>query len=176
MFNKERRAPLAHDTSPSISSAVSQQGFHTPMEEDLPTIASRPNSYLQPPTPTSAIMTVSLEGYLEPQRISFGSPPMSHRPFSFDESCQPFSPPAYGSVVPAHRRQSSLGYYPLHWFNGASAAAVSPRRSMSISSHHTCIVIHHIFSEFGTSCLALAMRRYACQHVNTGRLPRCDRM
>lgn len=79
-------------------------------------------------------MTVSLEGYLEPQRISFGSPPMSHRPFSFDESCQPFSPPLYGSIVSAHRRQSSIGFYSLHW----NTNAILPRRSLSISSHHTC--------------------------------------
>lgn len=101
--------------------------------------ASRPSSYLQPPTPTSAIMTVSLEGYLEPQRISFGSPPMSHRPFSFDESSHhpPFSPPLNGSIISAHRRQSSLGFYCSHWF----PSSMAPRRSLSVSSHHTCIVI-----------------------------------
>lgn len=102
------------------------------------TITSRPNSYLQPPTPSSAIMTVSSEGYLEPQRMSFGSPPMSHRPFSFDETGHPFSPPLYGSAVSSRPRQSSFGFYPLqHWYHGS----VGPRRSMSASSHHTCIVI-----------------------------------
>lgn len=137
-MNVEPQAPLARDTSASISSATSHQGFHTPIEDDQLTIASRPNSYLQPPTPTSAIMTISLEGYLEPQRMSFGSPPMSHRPFSFDETCHPFLPPLYGSAVLSHRRQSSLGLYPLqHWCHGSGG----PRRSMSASSHHTCIVI-----------------------------------
>lgn len=83
-------------------------------------------------------MTVSSEGYLEPQRMSFGSPPMSHRPFSFDETGHPFSPPLYGSAVSSRPRQSSFGFYPLqHWYHGS----VGPRRSMSASSHHTCIVI-----------------------------------
>lgn len=138
----EPQAPLARDTSPSISSATSRQGFHTPIEDDLPTVASRPNSYLQPATPTSALMTISLEGYLEPQRMSFGSPPMSHRPFSFDETCRPFSPPHGGFAVSSHRRQSSLGFYPLqHWYHGS----MGPRRSQSASSHHTCIVIYALF-------------------------------
>lgn len=41
-------------------------------------------------------MTVSLEGYLEPQRLSFGSPPGSDllpRIPSLDESFPVFSPP-----------------------------------------------------------------------------------
>lgn len=43
-------------------------------------------------------MTVSLDGYLEPQRLSFGSPPGSEllpRILSLDESFPVFSPPPY---------------------------------------------------------------------------------
>lgn len=152
-MNVEPQAPLAHETSPSISSAISHQGFHTPIEDDLPTITSRPNSYLQPPTPTSAIMTVSLEGYLEPQRMSFSS-----RPFSYDETGHPFSPPLYGSTGVSHRRQSSLGFYPLqHWY----PSSMAPRRSSSVSSHHTCMVFSCQLQNQVSACKYLARTRFS---------------
>lgn len=90
-------------------------------------------------------MTVSLEGYLEPQRMSFGS-----RPFSYDEAGHPFSPPLYGSSAVSHRRQSSLGFYPLqHWY----PSSMAPRRSSSVSSHHTCIVVFIKLPVQSTFCL-----------------------
>lgn len=116
---------------------MTAQGFHTPLEEDLPPLTPpRPSSYLQPPTPTSAIMT-SLEGYLEPHRLSFSSPPNSemiahHRNPSeaHEESSYPvFSPPPYPSSMSHHRRSSSLGVPWLPYL---------PRKSLSNSSHHTC--------------------------------------
>lgn len=133
----EAQAPLAHDSSPEISSATSPQGFYTPVEEGTPA-ATRPNSYLQAPTPTSAIMTVSLDHYLDPQRISFGSPPNSEfhpRRTSFDDSLSVFSPPPSGATISHHRRQSSLGVGPP-WLQNHLAR--SPRCSFSVSSHHTC--------------------------------------
>lgn len=81
-------------------------GYHTPIEDevagdgvsDLPSDLGRGQSFLstQAPSPMSAILTVSLEGYLDPQRLSFGSPPGSditlpHRPCS-EESFPVFSP------------------------------------------------------------------------------------
>nr|XP_018904347.1 PREDICTED: piezo-type mechanosensitive ion channel component isoform X4 [Bemisia tabaci] len=134
----EAQAPLAHDSSPEISSATSPQGFYTPVEEGTPA-ATRPNSYLQAPTPTSAIMTVSLDHYLDPQRISFGSPPNSEfhpRRTSFDDSLSVFSPPPSGATISHHRRQSSLGVGPP-WLQNHLAR--SPRCSFSVSSHHTSI-------------------------------------
>lgn len=119
-------APLARD----LSGSSILQSFHTPLEDENPTL-----SYLQPPTPTSTVLTVSLEGYLDPQRMSFSS--TNHRrPLSFDESAiysGVFSPPTM-----QHRRQSSLGV-PSTWY---------PRkRSISATtSHHTCVYLHAIFS------------------------------
>lgn len=81
-------------------------GYHTPIEDevagdgvsDLPSDLGRGQSFLstQAPSPMSAVLTVSLEGYLDPQRLSFGSPPGSditlpHRPCS-EESFPVFSP------------------------------------------------------------------------------------
>uniref|UniRef100_A0A8D8Z6W3 Uncharacterized protein n=1 Tax=Cacopsylla melanoneura TaxID=428564 RepID=A0A8D8Z6W3_9HEMI len=141
LTSEDPQAPLAHDSSASICSEdLTHQGFHTPLEEDAP-LTPRPNSYLQPPTPTSAIMTVSLEGYLEPHRMSFSSPPNSeaiaiHRPTSFheDSSYPVFSPPPYNIVH--HRRSSSLG---IPW------NPYIPRKSISNSSHHTCNVYYPFY-------------------------------
>lgn len=113
-------APLARD----LSGSSILQSFHTPLEDEPPTL-----SYLQPPTPTSTVLTVSLDGYLDPQRISFSST-AHRRPLSFDESAiysGVFSPPP---TIMQHRRQSSLGV-PSTWY---------PRkRSASATSHHTCV-------------------------------------
>nr|CAI5853648.1 unnamed protein product [Callosobruchus analis] len=109
--SSERAAPpLAHSTSTaSCSTASPAAGYHTPVEEDEeegdappPTASSLITSSVggqqAPPSPYSAVMTVSLEGYLEPQRLSFSSPPNSElnpRPASPDDSFPVFSPPPY---------------------------------------------------------------------------------
>ncbi|XP_063226263.1 piezo-type mechanosensitive ion channel component-like isoform X4 [Bacillus rossius redtenbacheri] len=106
------RAPLA-----GSSGASSQAGFRTPVEGDTeagPT--PRAGSLLQAPTPSSALMTVSLDGYLDPRRISFCSE-LLQRPPSPDESYPVFSPPPYGVAV------------------GQGA----PWRPQGPSSHHTSI-------------------------------------
>uniref|UniRef100_A0A1Y1NL75 Uncharacterized protein n=1 Tax=Photinus pyralis TaxID=7054 RepID=A0A1Y1NL75_PHOPY len=97
-------------------------------------------------------MTGSLEGYLEPQRMSFSSPPNSElnpRPPSPDDSFPVFSPPPYEAAPPytealpesSHvriHRQTSLG---PPWMQGS---LVTPRQSVisyssrSPLSHHTC--------------------------------------
>lgn len=141
--------------SPSLSSctsATSQQtspaGYHTPIDEDEPApLTPHTGSVLQAqaPSPYSAVMTVSLDGYLEPQRISFSSPPNSDlnpRPRSPDDSFPVFSPPPYTEAVcdarPAAQRQSSIG---PPWMQGSF---VTPRQSIisyssrSPLSHHTC--------------------------------------
>lgn len=61
--------------------------------------------FLQAPSPSSAIMTVShsLDAYLEPNRLSYSSPPASdliQQGHSSDESYPVFSP------MPASRKQS----------------------------------------------------------------------
>lgn len=165
----EPQAPLARETSVSISSTVSQHGFHTPIEEDFPTTTSntfpsRPNSYLQPPTPTSAIMTMSLEGYLEPQRMSFSSPPamFQRTSLSFEDAYPIFSHsdyhPHHHAFVRSlsHRRQSSFGVTPS-WLT-------KNRRSLSVSSHHTCIVT--VYSIFFFFLVFILYHRAACYRIS----------
>lgn len=151
---KERQAPLAR--SSSVSSCVSSghtppQGYQTPLDEDddePPPLTPRAASLLQAPTPNSAVMTVSLEGYLEPTRISFGSPPSSElnpRGPSPDETFPVFSPPPYGrgpadrSLTSSirHRRQSSLPIRPT-WMNSDPRQSIISTTSRSPHSHHTC--------------------------------------
>lgn len=157
MRREEAQAPLAR--SPSVSSCVSSghtppQGYQTPLDEDddePPPLTPRAASLLQAPTPNSAVMTVSLEGYLEPTRISFGSPPSSElnpRGPSPDETFPVFSPPPYdrgptdrslGSSVRRHRRQSS--FIGPSWMNGLHTprqSIISTTNSRSPHSHHTC--------------------------------------
>lgn len=100
-------------------------GYHTPIEDDdeddqveesmfvegeglseiptdLPGISiSRGGSFIgttQAPSPSSAIMTVSLDAYLDPHRISYGSPAdyeMVPRISSPDDTFPVFSPPPF---------------------------------------------------------------------------------
>lgn len=143
----------------SCTSATSEQtppaGYHTPIDEEEPApLTPHTGSVLhtQVPSPFSAIMTVSLEGYLDPQRISFSSPPNSElnpRPPSPDDSFPVFSPPPY-EAAPAYtraiseapsmpvQRQTSIG---PPWMQGS---LITPRQSIisyssrSPLSHHTC--------------------------------------
>lgn len=107
-----------------MSSGNHSIGYHTPIEDedeeedvaesmfvegeglseiptDLPGISrSRAGSFIatQAPSPSSAIMTVSLEAYLDPHRISYGSPgdyEMLPRISSPDETYPVFSPPPF---------------------------------------------------------------------------------
>lgn len=117
-------APLARD----LSGSSILQSFHTPLEDEPPTL-----SYLQPPTPTSTVLTVSLDGYLDPQRMSFSST-TNRRPLSFDESAiysGVFSPPPI-----QHRRQSSLGV-PSTWYPRKRSASAT-------TSHHTCVYLFSV--------------------------------
>lgn len=142
--------------SSSMSTCVSSghtppQGYQTPIDEDdePPPLTPCAASLLQAPSPNSAIMTVSLEGYLEPTRISFGSPPSSElnpRGPSPDETFPVFSPPPYDQPPPdqpnpsiKHRRQSSLIGPPwiLNTVRTPRASIVSST-SRSARSHHTC--------------------------------------
>lgn len=144
--------------SPSVSSCVSSghtppQGYQTPLDDDdePPPLTPRAASLLQAPTPNSAVMTVSLEGYLEPTRISFGSPPSSElnpRGPSPDETFPVFSPPPYdrgpadrsfASSSIRHRRQSSLPIGPP-WISGLHTPrqSIISTASRSPHSHHTC--------------------------------------
>ncbi|XP_050528332.1 piezo-type mechanosensitive ion channel component-like isoform X3 [Daktulosphaira vitifoliae] len=114
-------APLARN----LSGSSILQSFHTPLEDEPPTL-----SYLQPPTPTSTVLTVSLEGYLDPKRMSFSSS-TNKRPLSFDESAfysGVFSPPP---IMQQLRRQSSLGV-PSTWYPRKRSASAT-------YSHHTSV-------------------------------------
>ena len=132
-----------------MSSCVSSghtppQGYQTPIDEDEPPpLTPRAASLLQAPSPNSAIMTVCLEGYLEPARISFGSPPSSElnpRDPSPDESFPLFSPPPYEKSL---RRRSSAIWGPASWAGSLPTrrqSAVSTT-SRSLRSHHTCNLV-----------------------------------
>lgn len=104
-------------------------GYHTPIEDDddeddevqesmfvegeglseiptdLPGISvSRGGSFIattQAPSPSSAVMTVSLDAYLDTQRISYGSPAdfdMIPRISSPDDTFPVFSPPPFDVI------------------------------------------------------------------------------
>jgi len=68
---------------------------------DLPGIltVSRGESFIgQAPSPSSAVMTISLDAYLDPTRISYGSPAdyeILPRISSPDETFPVFSPPPF---------------------------------------------------------------------------------
>lgn len=109
----------------SMSSGI---GYHTPIEDeddderddgesmfvegegvseiptDLPGVSPRGGSFLhtQAPSPSSAIMTVSLDAYLEPNRISYGSPgdfEAVPRISSPDDTFPVFSPPPFDVII-----------------------------------------------------------------------------
>lgn len=166
-------------SSTSCTSATSQDtspaGYHTPIDdEEHPPLTPRSSSLLQPqapPSPYSAVMTTSLDGYLEPQRMSFSSPPNSElnpRPSSPDDSFPVFSPPPYNEAVPdtepitelptaIERRKSSIG---PPWIQGS---CITPRQSIisyssrSPLSHHECNsqifnVIAALYTSFIDGC------------------------
>lgn len=144
------------------SQHTSPAGYHTPIDDEEPAPLTPRSSLIrqQAPSPFSAVMTVSLEGYLEPQRMSFSSPPNSElnpRPPSPDDSFPIFSPPPYDAAPPYAeavndgrggppsqlvRRQSSIG---PPWMQQGSF--VTPRQSIisyssrSALSHHECNLV-----------------------------------
>lgn len=155
------RSPSLSSCASATSQNTTPAGYHTPIdEEDEEEEGEEPapltphtSSLLQnqAPSPFSAIMTVSLEGYLEPQRMSFSSPPNSElnpRPPSPDDSFPVFSPPPYDEAPPyaeavsepptVIQRQTSIG---PPWMQGSF---ITPRQSVisyssrSPLSHHTC--------------------------------------
>ena len=117
-----------------MSSHTPPQGYQTPIDDDeAPPLTPRAASLLQAPSPHSAVMTVSLEGYLEPTRISFGSPPSSElnpRVASPDETFPVFSPPPDRSSQP---RALSFSSWRVQ-------RRMSVNSSRSQRSHHTCNV------------------------------------
>lgn len=74
---------------------------------DLPGISvSRGESFIgtQAPSPSSAVMTVSLDAYLDPTKISYGSPAdyeILPRISSPDETFPVFSPPPFDVNFPS---------------------------------------------------------------------------
>lgn len=144
--------------SPSLTSCASatstshspQAGYHTPIDEgDPPPFTPRGDSlgHTRVPSPCSALMTVSLDAYLEPKRMSFSSPPGSEllpRAPSPDDSFPVFSPPPYetaaGGGASGSAQQRHAPPIGPHWMAGQ---LVTPRQSLSYSSrsplsHHTC--------------------------------------
>ncbi|XP_028032230.1 piezo-type mechanosensitive ion channel component isoform X3 [Bombyx mandarina] len=133
-------------------SPASQRGFHTPLSEPsappsrsptpspLPLPAALPAP--GPPSPSSALMTVSLEAYLEPRRISFESPPSSElnpRARSPEESYPVFSPP------PVRRRHTVASPSVLQ-----RTSLISQSSRAEPHSHHTSIRSgdYYMFDEF----------------------------
>lgn len=142
------------------SSRTPPQGYQTPIDDDddeaRPLTPQATSSLLQAPSPNSAVMTVSLDTYLDPQRISFGSPPDSElnpRVSSPDETFPVFSPPPYdrrrygddesrdGIIdLRSHRRQSS--WAESIWTNAPRRSIISTASRRSIRSHHTCKILY----------------------------------
>jgi hypothetical protein len=118
-------APL--ETHSCLSSPHTPQGYHTPVDDgdishNLPLTPQRLSQLLtgginnnNAPTPTSAAYTISLDGYLDPARMSIGSPPHSDTmnarndfPSDEEESFPVFSPPPYEEAVFRRRHRRSL--------------------------------------------------------------------
>lgn len=115
----EGNAPLAR--THSLSSGIG--GFHTPIEDDdddddneiqesmfvegeglseiptdLPGISVSRGGSCVAPSPSSAVMTVSLDAYLDPHKISYESPTecdLMPRISSPDDTFPVFSPPPF---------------------------------------------------------------------------------
>ncbi|XP_061378195.1 piezo-type mechanosensitive ion channel component isoform X1 [Danaus plexippus] len=130
------------------------RGFHTPISEPsappspvrptLPPILplGAPSSQGGPPSPSSALMTVSLDAYLEPRRISFESPPSSDllpRAQSPEESYPVFSPP------PIRRRHTVASPSLLQ-----RTSIISHSSRAEPHSHHTSVRSgdYYMFDEF----------------------------
>lgn len=137
-------------------SPASPRGFHTPLSEpSAPPSPARPipptlpsltpalpatSSQGGPPSPSSALMTVSLDAYLEPRRISFESPPSSDllpRAQSPEESYPVFSPP------PIRRRHTVASPSLLH-----RTSIISQSSRAEPTSHHTCNYLSTVKHEY----------------------------
>lgn len=156
--DESEKVPLVHGDSVESGGgyhtprdAGTPKGFHTPLSEHsvppspvhtppAPEQRGQPllsTAQVAPPSPSSALMTVSLDAYLEPRRISFESPPgseMLQRTHSPSESYPVFSPPPI-------RRRHTL----------ASPSVLQPRTSIISTtssradrvSHHTCNLVFY---------------------------------
>lgn len=97
------------------------------------------------PTPSSANMTLSLDGYLEPARLSLTTPHFSHQPITSpsEDSFPYFSPPPYPALRDRHApmRASAPAAHDIGppWlrdhlaYHRPSVSTTSPAMS-----HHTC--------------------------------------
>ncbi|XP_063529378.1 piezo-type mechanosensitive ion channel component isoform X2 [Cydia strobilella] len=140
-------------------SPASPRGFHTPLSESsappsrvhtpppvprpltLPALPPPTSSQGGPPSPSSALMTVSLDAYLEPRRISFESPPSSDllpRAQSPEESYPVFSPP------PIRRRHTVASPSLLR------TSLISQSSRAEPNSHHTSVRSgdYYMFDDF----------------------------
>lgn len=108
------------------------------------------------PTPSSANMTFSLDGYLEPARLSLTTPHFSHQPITSpsEESFPFFSPPPYPAIRDRHgpTRASAPATHDIGppWlrehmtYHRPSVSTTSPAMS-----HHTCNVLSWLLHCFG---------------------------
>lgn len=137
-------SPSPPGSPTSLSTPATPKGFHTPLSEPsapstpvrptlpapIPPPLTAPTSQGGPPSPSSALMTVSLDAYLEPRRISFESPPSSEllpRAQSPEESYPVFSPP------PIRRRHTVASPSLLQ-----RTSIISHSSRAEPNSHHTC--------------------------------------
>ncbi|XP_055550145.1 piezo-type mechanosensitive ion channel component isoform X2 [Wyeomyia smithii] len=132
-----------------IHSLSSYAGYHTPIEDDgaggsmiiegegisdIPSdngglAIARGSYHTQAPSPSSALMTVSLDAYLDPQRMSFESPnEMLGRVCSPDETFPVFSPP------PCEKEQPALVIQTTNTLNLPSKTAMQTRQHRRQSS------------------------------------------
>ncbi|XP_065091959.1 piezo-type mechanosensitive ion channel component isoform X4 [Ochlerotatus camptorhynchus] len=128
------------------------KGYHTPIEDEIAggsmiiegegvseipcdnggLIVSRGSFQTQAPSPCSALMTASLEAYLDPQRMSFESPnEMLGRVCSPDDTFPVFSPP------PCEKEQSALAVPVTNTLMPPSKTAMQNRQHRRQSSLNT---------------------------------------
>lgn len=179
MAGESEHAPLVRGRSDSGASRgyhtpdspASPRGFRTPLSEPsappsparpappaLPALPAPPTSQAGPPSPSSALMTVSLDAYLEPRRISFESPPGSEllartsRAPSPEESYPVFSPPpirrrhtvASPSVLPRHSIVSQSSRAEPHSHHTCNCCAAAPPACALLLLNHVLLNIHRL--------------------------------
>ncbi|KAK3878310.1 hypothetical protein Pcinc_017051 [Petrolisthes cinctipes] len=163
--NQQIREPTSHYEANNTSEQFSNVSSPLPMEmtsppplppppagvddahglsspRPLPALSATPGA----PTPSSANLTFSLDGYLEPTRLSLTTPHFSHLPITSpsEESFPFFSPPPYPALRDRHAPTRASAPSTTHdigppWlrdhmaYHRPSVSTTSPAMS-----HHTC--------------------------------------
>ncbi|XP_069958541.1 piezo-type mechanosensitive ion channel component isoform X4 [Cherax quadricarinatus] len=146
--------PLEMTSSPPLPPSAGVDDVHGLSSPRPLALSATPGA----PTPSSANMTFSLDGYLEPARLSLTTPHFSHQPITSpsEESFPFFSPPPYPALRDRHAptRVSVPAAHDIGppWlrehltYHRPSVSTTSPAMS-----HHTSIRSgdYYMFEEYG---------------------------